>query len=139
MAGTLSACSKLAATAHILKLSCFTPTRLVMPCCRIGKMKQKINHYMREFFSMQLSRMLLTILLTVSIAGCGSLPRIVPDMDSQSANVIRIKGGRGILSAEQSQAALDKLKNGKQENLILEKHLAVEEAITGSPLVAGNK
>src|SRR5882762_7790160 len=82
------------------------------------------------------------LLLALLLAGCGSLPRIVPDMDSQPAKVIQIKGGRGILTPEQSQAALDKLKNGKQDNqdnLILEKHLAVEEAVTGSPLVAGNK
>src|SRR5450830_21436 len=82
---------------------------------------------------------LLALLTPLLLGSCGSLPRIVPDMDSQSAKVIQIKGGRGILTSEQSQAALAKLKNSQPENLILEKHLAVEEAITGSPLVAGNK
>ncbi|WP_081768800.1 cardiolipin synthase [Herbaspirillum sp. RV1423] len=88
-----------------------------------------------------ISRLACPLLLAASLAlaGCGSLPRIVPDMGIQPAKTIQIKGGRGILSAEQSQAVLDKFKNAKQENLILEKHLAVEEAITGSPLVAGNK
>jgi len=75
----------------------------------------------------------------MALAGCGSLPRIVPDMDTQSAKAIQIKGGRGILTPEQSKAVLDKFKDSKQDNLILEKHLAVEQAITGSPLVAGNK
>lgn len=79
------------------------------------------------------------MLAPLLLSGCGSLPRMVPDMDSQSAKTIQIKGGRGILTAEQSQAALAKLKNSQPENLVLEKHLAVEQAITGSPLVAGNK
>ncbi|WP_085944029.1 cardiolipin synthase [Herbaspirillum lusitanum] len=60
-------------------------------------------------------------------------------MDTQSAKVIQIKGGRGILTPEQSKAVLDRFKDSNQDNLILEKHLAVEQAITGSPLVAGNK
>lgn len=73
------------------------------------------------------------------LTGCGSLPRVVPDMGGGPANVVQIKSGRGLLSPEQSQAILDKFKNAKQENQILETHLAIEEAITGSPLVAGNK
>lgn len=82
----------------------------------------------------------LAVLLTVFLlSACSSLPRIVPDMDSQSAKTIQIKGGRGILTAQQSQTILDKFKNSNSDNLVLEKHLAVEQAITGSPLVAGNK
>jgi len=88
----------------------------------------------------RLNRLLLCAAVAVmALAGCGSLPRIVPDMDTQSAKAIQIKGGRGILTPEQSKAVLDKFKDSKQDNLILEKHLAVEQAITGSPLVAGNK
>ena len=87
------------------------------------------------------SRLLYTVAVTavIALAGCSSLPRIVPDMDTQSAKVIQIKGGRGILTPEQSKAVLDRFKDSNQDNLILEKHLAVEQAITGSPLVAGNK
>lgn len=84
--------------------------------------------------------MLLVVLVALlTLTACSSLPRVVPDMDSQSAKAIQIKGGRGILTPQQSQAILDKFKNSNQDNLILEKHLAVEQAITGSPLVAGNK
>lgn len=89
----------------------------------------------------RLNRLLMSTaaIAVMALAGCGSLPRIVPDMDTQSAKVIQIKGGRGILTPEQSKAVLDKFKDSHQDNLILEKHLAVEQAITGSPLVAGNK
>ncbi|MFL9877781.1 cardiolipin synthase [Herbaspirillum rhizosphaerae] len=103
-------------------------------------MKQKNLRDIIDHCSTRLRWLMLAVPLLLS--SCGSLPRIVPDMDSQPAQVIQIKGGRGILTPEQSQAALDKLKNNKQDNqdnLILEKHLAVEEAVTGSPLVAGNK
>jgi cardiolipin synthase len=87
----------------------------------------------------RLNSLLLCTIAAIALAGCSSLPRVVPDMDTQSAQVIQIKGGRGILTPEQSKAVLDKFKDANQDNLILEKHLAVEQAITGSPLVAGNK
>lgn len=73
------------------------------------------------------------------LAACQSLPRIAPDRDSQSVDTIQIKGESGILTAQQSQAMLDKFKNHSSDNLILEKHLALEQAITGAPLVAGNQ
>jgi cardiolipin synthase len=83
--------------------------------------------------------MLLFALLCTLLAGCGSLPTIVPDMDRQSARTIEMKGGRGILSEQQTRAALDKLKQQNADNTILDRHLAVEGAITGAPLVTGNK
>lgn len=81
----------------------------------------------------------LLILLLALLGGCTSLPKIVPDMDTQSAKVIEVKGGRGILSEQQTKAILDKMKSGNAESSILDRHLAVENAVTGSPLVTGNK
>lgn len=79
------------------------------------------------------------LMLTIALSGCGSLPRVVPDMGSGPAEAVRIKTGQGLLTPEQSQTILDRFRNTQQENRVLEKHLAVEEAITGTPLVAGNK
>lgn len=83
--------------------------------------------------------LLLLILSCSLLAGCGSLPTIVPDMDRQSARSIEMKGGRGILSEQQTKAALDKLRQQNGDSTILDRHLAVEGAITGAPLVTGNK
>lgn len=73
------------------------------------------------------------------LGGCAALPTINPDM-AWSSTPVRIDGGRGPLTAEQSQAILDKLKaRAGGDPSIFDRHLALEEAIVGSPLVAGNK
>ncbi|MFJ3048017.1 cardiolipin synthase [Herbaspirillum chlorophenolicum] len=82
----------------------------------------------------------LALVLAASLlAGCGSLPTIVPDMEMRSAKNIRMKGGNGVLTEEQAKSALDRLKQQNGNNTILDRHLAVEGAITGAPLVTGNK
>ncbi|MEQ1516018.1 MAG: cardiolipin synthase B, partial [Usitatibacteraceae bacterium] len=51
----------------------------------------------------------------------------------------RLEGARGLLSAKQSKAILEKLSNRSEETGIFERHLAVEEAIAGTPLVVSNR
>ena len=79
------------------------------------------------------------LLSSLMLAACSSLPTIVPDMDTQSARTIQMKGGRGVLSEAQAKAALDKLRAQNADNTLLDRHVAIEGAITGSPLVTGNK
>ena len=75
----------------------------------------------------------------VLLASCSSLPTIVPDMATRPANATRLDGARGPLSAQKSKAILDRLQSRGQETNIFERHLALEDAIVGSPLVVGNK
>ncbi len=74
-----------------------------------------------------------------ALAGCGSLPTIVPDMGMRPARPVQLDGAHGPLSARQSKAILNRLKNRGDETNIFDRHLALEEAIVGSPLVVGNK
>src|ERR1700688_4127483 len=77
-------------------------------------------------------------LVFVLVAGCGTiLPTINPDMADRRPVVL--EGARGPLSAERSKAILDQLKARGGETSIFDRHLALEEAIAGSPLVVGNK
>ncbi len=78
------------------------------------------------------------LLFAFVLAGCKSLPRVVPDLDRRPPPV-KLEGSQGPLSAERSKAILDRLKAGGQGTDILSRHLALEEAIVGSPLTAGNK
>ena len=78
------------------------------------------------------------LVLASVLAGCKSLPRVVPDMDRRPPPV-RLEGSQGPLSAERSKAILERLKAGGQGTDILSRHLALEEAVAGSPLTAGNK
>jgi cardiolipin synthase A/B len=76
--------------------------------------------------------------LLLLLGACGSLPRIVPDM-ARAAPAARIEGARGPLSAARSKEIFDGLRNGGQQTDVLERHLALEQAISDSPLLAGNK
>jgi len=79
------------------------------------------------------------ILLLAILGGCASLPTIVPDMARRPHQPIQLAGASGPLSAEQSKKILQRLGNGGQPTNIFDRHLALEEAIVGSPLVVGNK
>jgi cardiolipin synthase len=74
-----------------------------------------------------------------ALAGCSTLPTIVPDMARHSSRPVQLEGARGPLSAQQSKAILARLKSGGDETNIFDRHLALEQAIVGSPLVVGNK
>jgi cardiolipin synthase len=76
--------------------------------------------------------------LCLGLAGCGGLPAIVPDM-ALARRPVQIEGARGPLSAAQSQAILDRLQSRGTPSDVLARHLAVEQALVGSPLVTGNR
>jgi cardiolipin synthase len=84
----------------------------------------------------------LTVLLAgsalVLAASCSSLPHINPDLAPPSRPVVLEGPGRP-LTAAQSKAVLAKLAAGGKETNIFERHLALEEAIAGSPLTTGNR
>jgi cardiolipin synthase len=82
--------------------------------------------------------MLLTALAACG-SGCASLPSIVPDMARRAAPPVQLEGARGPLTPAQSKAILNRLKSGGAETGIFDRHVALEEAIAGSPLMVGNK
>jgi cardiolipin synthase len=84
----------------------------------------------------------LTVLLAlcvVAFAGCKSLPSIHPDMAPRSRSNVQLQDAHGPLSQARSKAILDELKTRSPDTNILDRHLAVEQALVDSPLVAGNK
>lgn len=87
----------------------------------------------------RIARLLSFNAILTAIAGCASLPTIVPDMARQKAGVVQIDGALGPLPPARSRAVLEELKNKRRDSNIFERHLAIEGAIVGSPLVAGNK
>ena len=81
----------------------------------------------------------LALFSVVTLAGCSSLPVIHPDMVRQSGGAPQLQGARGLLSPVQSKAVLDRLKARGTATDIFDRHLALEEAIVGSPLTTGNQ
>jgi cardiolipin synthase len=83
--------------------------------------------------------LIFTFALAIGLSACSSLPTLVPDLAlRRSGSPPQVEGARGPLSAAQSKAVLDRLKAGGKPSDIFERHLAVEEAVAGSPLTTGN-
>jgi cardiolipin synthase len=74
------------------------------------------------------------------LGACATPPleRYLLEADAGSEEV-RLKGARGFLSAEQSRAIIDRLKSKVPDSGILERHIAIEEALAGTPLSIGNR
>ncbi len=82
------------------------------------------------------------LLCAISLSACGSLPTFVPDLARNRGTpvpTVQLEGARGPLSPAQSKAILDRLRARSPETSIFDRHLALEEAIVGSPLTVGNQ
>ena len=60
-------------------------------------------------------------------------------MARRPAQPVQLEGARGPLTPQQSKAILDRLRSRGEATSIFDRHLALEEAIVGSPLTVGNK
>lgn len=85
--------------------------------------------------------LLLGLPLAVFLAlfsACSALPTLVPDM-AYSRAPLALDGAHGPLSAARSQAIIERLQASGAASNIFNLHLAIEESIVGSPLMAGNR
>lgn len=81
----------------------------------------------------------IVVILCLALSVCSSLPTLTPDMARPDAAPVQLDGPHGPLSATRSKAILDRLQARGAETNIFDLHLAVEEAIVGSPLTTSNK
>ena len=72
------------------------------------------------------------------LAGCGSLPMLVPDLAQPSIRTVSMQDARGPLMAEQTRALLAGLERRSPDTGIFDEHLAREQAINRGPLTTGN-
>jgi cardiolipin synthase len=80
------------------------------------------------------------LLAGLGLAGCTSLPTLVPELaHGPAVRTVQLEGARGPLSATQSKAILDRLESRGPATDIFERHLALEEAVVDSPLTTGNR
>ncbi|MDO8746046.1 MAG: hypothetical protein Q7J70_00100, partial [Thermodesulfovibrionales bacterium] len=73
--------------------------------------------------------------------GCATLPEVSEVIDEvpTAEKPRQIDSAKGLLSPEKSKAIMDRLKGSVAPTDILERHTAVVESITESPLTKGNK
>ncbi|MBK6854003.1 MAG: cardiolipin synthase B [Burkholderiales bacterium] len=96
------------------------------------------THLSRGGGVVSLLLLVLSLLALLGAAGCSSLPRFVPDLARPGPSSVRMAGAQGPLSAAQSRVVLARLAAKGQPTDIFARHLALEEAIVGSPLTTGN-
>lgn len=72
-------------------------------------------------------------------AGCATLPDAAAIIEQHSAQSARFDSASGPLSAARSAAIIAELKRKSGDLDILDKQIALEQAISGSPLTVGNK
>ena len=79
-------------------------------------------------------------LMGVMLSSCASLPpsTLTRDISQSPVTTPQLVGSRGPLTSTQSKAVIDALQQRGPETDIFQRHLAVEEAVVGSPLTTGN-
>ncbi len=79
------------------------------------------------------------MLAFAALAGCAMPPvdRII--LDASREGSVRLNGAHGPLTRARSEAILADLKRRSPDSSIIDGHIAVEEAVAGSPLSVGNK
>ncbi len=84
----------------------------------------------------------LCLLCLLAFGSCATLPRIediYQRLDIEKEKTPEIIGPNGLLSPKISKAVMERLKKQVGPTDILDRHIALVESISGSPLVAGNK
>ena len=84
---------------------------------------------------------LLSVPILVTSNGCATLPNVTEKIDAAptTQGPSQIVSAKGLLSPEQSKAIMERLKRSVAPTDILERHTAVVESVTESPLTKGNK
>ena len=107
---------------------------------RVLPVTMRFGRYMREMANRAPQLAVVMALSLLATAGCATLP----DTDAfllerQSMQAARFENARGQLSAKKSAAIIAELKRKSGDIDILDKQIALEQAISDSPLVLGNK
>lgn len=101
---------------------------------------QPIDNTNKSWPGTWLARLCMLLLFQSSMVGCASVPDVDPIINNAQAadSKPRVVTAKGPLSAQQTQALFKRLGLTAQNSDLLKRHLAVEQEIAESPLVAGN-
>jgi cardiolipin synthase A/B len=85
-------------------------------------------------------RPVLVLLVMLAMAACAAVPdgKVEDAIDASGVSHPRLVGLRGPLSDEQSRAILERLRRQSGNSDVLQRHIALEQALSASPLIAGN-
>ncbi len=75
----------------------------------------------------------------LTLAGCSTLPRLDLDAGPSPDRPPSFAGATRVLTKAQSKSIVERLKRQAGDTDVLTRHVAVSEAISGSPMVTGNQ
>ena len=80
------------------------------------------------------------LFLAAALAGCSSLPVITPDLSPVDPTAIQFQTASGrIVSPERSREIVARLASGGGDSDVMARHLALEQAVSETPLSLGNR
>jgi cardiolipin synthase len=77
--------------------------------------------------------------LALGLAACASEPKVDALIDATGDGHVQVVSARGPLSDREAQAILERLKRENPNSGVLERHIALQQALVDTPLIAGNK
>jgi cardiolipin synthase A/B len=97
---------------------------------------QSVNAHLRA----RRSAGLVTLLLAgVAVGGCAHIPSVPEPLAVDNAAEIQVRGAGGALSRRATAAVLSGLSAQAPDASALQRHLAIEQTVSGSPLYTGNR
>jgi cardiolipin synthase A/B len=83
-------------------------------------------------------RVLSFLVLLLPLVACSTLPHVATE-SAPATSPVQVDGARGPLPAARSREILARLERGADDTEIFDRHLALEQSVTGTPLVSGNR
>ena len=84
-------------------------------------------------------RALAWISILLSLSGCAHIPSVPEPVAIDSGAQIQVRGARGALSPRATATLLSQLSAQAPDAGALQRHLAIEQSVAGSPLYTGNR
>ncbi|HXL97859.1 MAG TPA: phospholipase D-like domain-containing protein [Steroidobacteraceae bacterium] len=78
-------------------------------------------------------------MLAGMLSGCAHVPSVPEPLAIDSPAQIQVRGARGALSRRATTAVLSRLTAQAPDASALQRHLAIEQTVSGSPLYTGNR
>jgi cardiolipin synthase len=89
--------------------------------------------------SMRAARLALAGMVLALLGACASVPDLDRYLLHADPERVRLDSSRGLLTDAQSRRVIEGLKKRAPGSGVLDRHIAIEEALTGTPLTTGNK
>jgi cardiolipin synthase len=97
------------------------------------------RHGLRSAWTSLAAPLMAAPLLAAMLGGCAHIPSVPEPLSTDSGAEIQVQGARGALSRRATASLLSRLSAQAPDASALQRHLAIEQTVAGSPLYTGNR